>query len=180
MPKPVSPDVLRRTLLELRDQGSPAVHTREPLGELNVSQLVDRLALELRRGLVEAVDPQARSSTVGFGEGTDIMSAVWGTVARLRELVTLRSDGNVRFEQTGPEGAVPLAPWNDDRRVAQGLLSPDVEAEEVKTNNRTRLWKCRSYGNHKTISTRPWKSRREREIPTFPQADPSFFQMRRT
>jgi DNA-binding response OmpR family regulator len=119
LPKPVSPDLLRRTLTELRDHGSPTVHTREPLGELNVSQLVDRLAIELRRGLVEAVDPAARVSSVGFGEGTDIMSAVWGTVARLRELVTLRSDGNVRFEQTGPEGAVPLAPWNDDRRVGE-------------------------------------------------------------
>jgi hypothetical protein len=34
-----------------------------------------------------------------------------------------------------------------------------------------RLWKWRSDGNHKTISTGPWKSRTEREIPTFPQAN---------
>ena len=32
-----------------------------------------------------------------------------------------------------------------------------------------RLWKCRRYGNHRTVSTAPWKSRKEREIPTFPQ-----------
>jgi len=32
-----------------------------------------------------------------------------------------------------------------------------------------RLWKCRRYGNHRTVSTAPWKSRTEREIPTFPQ-----------
>jgi DNA-binding response OmpR family regulator len=119
LPKPVSPDLLRRTLLEVRDHGSPSVHAREPLGELTVTQLVDRIAVEIRRGLVESVEPSARSSSVVFGEGTDIMSAVWGTVARLRELVTLRSDGNVRFEQTGPEGAVPLAPWNDERRVGE-------------------------------------------------------------
>ena len=119
VPKPVSPDLLRRTLLELRDHGNPSALAREPLGELNVSQLVDRIAVEIRRGLVEAVDPASRSSSVGFGEGTDVMSAVWGTVARLRELVTLKSDGNVRFEQTGPEGAVPLAPWNDSRRVGE-------------------------------------------------------------
>jgi DNA-binding response OmpR family regulator len=117
VPKPVSPDLLRRTLLDVRDQASPQAHAREALGELNVSQLVDRIAIELRRGLVEAVEPSARSSSVGFGEGTDVMSAVWGTVARLRELVTLRSDGNVRFEQTGPEGGVPFAPGSDDRRV---------------------------------------------------------------
>jgi hypothetical protein len=33
----------------------------------------------------------------------------------------------------------------------------------------TQLWKWRSYGNQKTISTGAWKSRTEREIPTFPQ-----------
>jgi DNA-binding response OmpR family regulator len=119
VPKPVSPDLLRRTLLELRDHGSPSALAREPLGELNVSQLVDRIAVEIRRGLVEAVEPASRSSSVGFGEGTDVLSAVWGTVARLRELVTLKSDGNVRFEQTGPEGSVPLAPWNDSRRAGE-------------------------------------------------------------
>lgn len=136
LPKPVSPDLLRRTLLELRDHGSPTVHVREPLGELNVNQLVDRIALEIRRGLVESVDPSARSSSVGFGEGTDVMSAVWGTVARLRELVTLRSDGNVRFEQTGPEGAVPFAPWNDDRRVGERGSRETRAAEGVSLQGR--------------------------------------------
>jgi DNA-binding response OmpR family regulator/HPt (histidine-containing phosphotransfer) domain-containing protein len=119
LPKPVSPDVLRRTLFEVQSQGNQALHVREPLGELNVNQLVDRIALEMRRGLVESVDPASRSSSVAFGEGTDVMSAVWGTVARLRELVTLRSDGDVRFEQTGPEGAVPFVPWNEERRVGE-------------------------------------------------------------
>jgi DNA-binding response OmpR family regulator len=119
VPKPVSPDVLRRTLTELRDHNSPALHAREPLGELNVNELCDRISVEMRRGLVEAVDPASRGSSVGFGDGTDIMSAVWGAVARVRELVTLRSDGNVRFEQTGPEGAVPFAPWNDTRRAGE-------------------------------------------------------------
>jgi hypothetical protein len=46
------------------------------------------------------------------------------------------------------------------------------------TNHRTRLWKCRSYGNHKTISTGAWKSRTEREIPTFPQADSPFLEVK--
>jgi DNA-binding response OmpR family regulator len=119
LPKPVSPDALRRTVRELRDHGNPPVHVREALGDITVNQLVDRISVEIRRGLVEAVEPASRSASVGFGEGTDVMSAVWGTVARLRELVTLRSDGNVRFEQTGPEGAVPFAPWNDSRRVGE-------------------------------------------------------------
>ncbi len=136
LPKPVSPELLRRTLLEVRDPGSSPIHAREPLGELTVSQLVDRIAIEIRRGLVESVEPAARASSVGFGEGTDVMSAVWGTVARLRELVTLRSDGNVRFEQTGPEGAVPLAPWNDDRRVGERGAREGRAAEGVALQGR--------------------------------------------
>jgi hypothetical protein len=40
-------------------------------------------------------------------------------------------------------------PTNDDRRAAQGLLSPDFGAEEVVTNNRaavemTLLWKSQN------------------------------------
>ena len=46
----------------------------------------------------------------------------------------------------------------------QSIVGYDRHEEE------TRLWKWRAYGNHKTISTAAWKSRREREIPTFPQA----------
>jgi DNA-binding response OmpR family regulator/HPt (histidine-containing phosphotransfer) domain-containing protein len=117
--KPVSPDMLRRTLIELCDRGAPATIAREALGELNVTELVERMALELRRGLIDAVEPGSRGASVGFGEGTDVMSAVWAAVARVRELVTLKSEGNVRFEPTGPEGGVPLAPWSDGRRVAE-------------------------------------------------------------
>ena len=29
-------------------------------------------------------------------------------------------------------------------------------------------WKCRARGHHHTMSTAAWKSRHEREIPTFP------------
>jgi DNA-binding response OmpR family regulator len=48
----------------------------------------------------------------------DVLSAVWGSVARVRELVTMRSGGAVRFRATGPEGAILLAPWaGGDRRT---------------------------------------------------------------
>ncbi len=134
--KPLSPELLRRTLRELREHGSPRAQANEPFGELNVSQLVDRITSEIRRGLVEAVEPAARRSSVAFGEGTEVMSAVWGAVARLRELVTLRSDGNVRFEATGPEGAVPFAPWNDDRRLGERGAREGRASEGVSLQGR--------------------------------------------
>ena len=42
-------------------------------------------------------------------------------------------------------------------------------------SDRIRLWKCRRHGNHKPVSTAPWKSRTDREIPTFPQADACWY-----
>ncbi|MET0791971.1 MAG: response regulator, partial [Polyangiaceae bacterium] len=118
--KPVSAEALQRTVIELRAVAAEPRVAREPLGELSVEALADRIAAEVRRGLLEAVEPSARGTSVGFGDGADVMAAVWGAVARVRELVTLRSSGAVRFDSSGPEGAVPLAAWgNDERRAGE-------------------------------------------------------------
>lgn len=116
--KPVSPDALRRTVIELRAQAAEPRPGREPLGDLSVEALVDRISAEVRRGLLEAVEPSSRGTSVGFGDGADVMAAVWGAVARIRELVTLRSSGAVRFDSSGPEGAVPIAAWSNAERRA--------------------------------------------------------------
>jgi len=116
--KPVSAEMLQRTVIELRALTTEPRAGRDPLGELSVAALSDRIALEVRRGLLEAVEPSARGTSVGFGDGADVMAAVWGAVARVRELVTLRSAGAVRFAASGPEGAVPLAAWSNDERRA--------------------------------------------------------------
>lgn len=115
--KPISPQALQRTVVELRAQAAEPRTGREPLGELSVEALADRIAVEVRRGLLEAVEPSARGTSVGFGDGADVMAAVWGAVARVRELVTLRSSGAVRFDTSGPEGAVPMAAWGEERRA---------------------------------------------------------------
>jgi DNA-binding response OmpR family regulator len=120
LPKPCSPDTLRRTVEELREQASQPRGGREPLGDLTVAALSDRIAAEIKRGLVDALDGGSPHATVPLGEGHDVMAAVWGAVARVRELVTLRSSGSVRFEQAGPEGSVPFASWGaNERRVGE-------------------------------------------------------------
>ncbi len=116
--KPVSPEALQRTVVELRALAAEPRAGRELLGDLSVEALTDRIALEVRRGLLEAVEPSSRGTNVAFGEGADVMAAVWGAVARVRELVTLRSSGAVRFDSSGPEGAVPLAAWSNEERRA--------------------------------------------------------------
>jgi len=134
--KPVSAETLQRTVVELRALSAEPRTTREPLGELSVAALSERIALEVRRGLLDAVDPRARGTSVGFGDGADVMAAVWGAVARVRELVTLRSSGAVRFDSSGPEGAVPMAAWSSEERRA-GERS--AGASEVRAGDQVSL-----------------------------------------
>jgi DNA-binding response OmpR family regulator/HPt (histidine-containing phosphotransfer) domain-containing protein len=120
LPKPVSPDVLARTALELCGTASTIRVEREPLGNRTVEELADRIASEVKKGLVESLEAGGRTTQVAFADGADVMGAVWGAIARVRELVTLRSSGNVRFLPYGPEGAVPVAPWVvEDRRAGE-------------------------------------------------------------
>ena len=48
--------------------------------------------------------------------GTEVLGAIWGAIARVREVIASRTDGAVRFANRGPEGSFALAP----------LLSSDV------------------------------------------------------
>ena len=116
--KPVSAEILQRTVVELRALAAEPRPSRDPLGELSVAALADRIALEVRRGLLDAVEPGGRGTSVGFGDGADVMAAVWGAVARVRELVTLRSSGAVRFDSHGPEGSLPMAAFRGEERRA--------------------------------------------------------------
>jgi CheY-like chemotaxis protein len=86
---------------------------RVVLGEPTIEQLGTRLADEVRLALVSAVDAQMRGQRVPLGEGTEVLGAIWGAIARVREVVTARTSGAVRFTTKGPEGAIALAPSLD-------------------------------------------------------------------
>ncbi|HQY60552.1 MAG TPA: response regulator [Polyangiaceae bacterium] len=101
---------------ELRHVCEGAVLTSEnrtqrvTLGEPSVAELGERLAEELRRALVDSVDERGRATRVALGEGTEVLGAVWGAIARVREIVTARTGGEVRFSLAAPEGAIAFAP----------------------------------------------------------------------
>ncbi len=118
LPKPVGPEALWRAVLEVSQQSTGLRAPREPIGDVTVDELAQRIAAEVRRGLVDGVDPASANVSVPLGDGTDALAAVWGAVARVRELLTMRSRGAVRFTSGGPEGAVPLAPWTGSERRA--------------------------------------------------------------
>lgn len=129
--KPVSPDALRRAVIDAaRITGLQRDSARPPLGEVSLDDLGARLADELRRGLEGAALASGRGARFDLGEGSEVLAAVWGAVARIRDLVTIQSRGEVRFTPSGPEGAVPLASWLGGRDAAapegsRGLLRGD-------------------------------------------------------
>ncbi|WP_441290468.1 response regulator [Sorangium sp. KYC3313] len=135
LPKPVSPDALRRAAAEaavacVRAESARAV--RGPFGAVSLDELGARLAEELRRGLCDAAEPRSRGANVDLGDGAEVLAALWGAVARIRDLVTIRSQGGVRFSPDGPEGALPLAPW----MIAPS--APDGERSRLHSEIRAR------------------------------------------
>jgi DNA-binding response OmpR family regulator len=108
--KPVTSEVLRRTcddLLDARDGRT----VRMTLGEPTLEQLAERLSEELKRALVDSVDRTARACRVPLGEGTEVLGALWGAIARVQEIVSQKTNGAVRFGGDAPEGTIALAPW---------------------------------------------------------------------
>src|SRR5262249_7652046 len=122
LPKPVSPDALRRACTEAAATYVRCDVERAPLGDLTVDDLGARLAEELRRGLGDAAVASGRNIRMHLGEGSEVLAALWGAVARIRDIVTIHSQGEVRFAPSGPEGALPLAPWLGSDDVRSGRL----------------------------------------------------------
>ena len=108
--KPISPESLRQIAEDAASQREGRT-ARVPLGEPTLEQLGNRLADEVRNALVECVDAQGRACRVPLGEGTEVLGAIWGAIARVREVVSARTDGSVTFASRGPEGAIAIAPW---------------------------------------------------------------------
>lgn len=108
--RPVTAEAIRGTCDEILDARAERT-LRMTLGEPTVEQLADRLADELKRALVDGVDKTARVRRIPLGEGTEVLGALWGAIARVQEIVAQRTGGAVRFGGGTPEGAIALAPW---------------------------------------------------------------------
>lgn len=110
--KPLSHDQLRRGCEDVlfHREGKSA---QAEIGTPTVAELGERLAEEVRKALVESVDGAVRDVNVPLGEGAEVLGALWGAIARVREVVTARTGGAVRFSTQGPLGAIAMAPHLD-------------------------------------------------------------------
>jgi DNA-binding response OmpR family regulator len=121
LPKPTKREMLRSTCDKALDARRGTSATRVMLGDPTVTELGERLATELRDAIISRVDPAARDTKIPLGEGSEVIAALWGAIARVREVVTAKTDGHVRFYGPGPEGALPMAPLAEVDRGDRGL-----------------------------------------------------------
>jgi CheY-like chemotaxis protein len=148
LPKPVSPDVLRRACADATATYVRREVRKNPIGEVSVDDLGARLAEELRRGLCDAAVAQGRGARFDLGEGSEVLAALWGAVARIRDVVTIQSSGAVRFAASGPEGALPIAPWigeggGEDRAIGEtrgGAVSLDRKVVVIADDDPAVTW----------------------------------------
>jgi CheY-like chemotaxis protein len=120
--KPASPAVIRAACNEILD-GREGRTQRMTLGDPTLEQLAVRLGEEIDRGLVANVVGSARTQRVSLGEGTEVLGALWGAIARVQEIVTQKSNGAIRFGGNAPEGAIALAPWLPQDAAASDRLA---------------------------------------------------------
>lgn len=125
--KPLSPNELRRVANQVLSSYVKREVVREPFGSIPLRELASRLAEELQRGIADAA-MQNGQTAVDYGEGNELSAAVWGAVARIRDVVTIKSRGAIRFSLGGPEGAMPVS-W---------LSTPDTASTDRMPSGRVR------------------------------------------
>jgi len=116
---------LARALLQARRAPVERAPTPSPIGEVSLKDLAERLAQEIREGLVDAAVPNAHIERIDLGEGTPIRAALWSALAQIREHIVENSDGRVQFV-AGPEGSVPLAPRATGSARGAGRINVDL------------------------------------------------------
>jgi CheY-like chemotaxis protein len=124
--KPIRAGALRRACGEVAPLQTPG--KAEALGLTTLDELGGRLAAEVHRGLCDTADDAIRQRMVDLGEGSDVLAIMWEAVRDIRDLVTLKSAGELRFAERVHGDALPREPWLDKpvKRVQNERVSEDV------------------------------------------------------
>ncbi|MFW6067587.1 MAG: response regulator, partial [Myxococcota bacterium] len=126
LPKPVEAGPLLRAVGRLTNTLHEGPGGLEPVGDLTVEEVADRVAQEVRRGLVDSVEGE-RDLRVPLGEGAEVLAAAWSAVGRLRAEVAQRSGGRVRFRDDARRGPAVMA------------LVPEDDGEDTAVAGEVRL-----------------------------------------
>jgi len=112
--KPVDPPSLLRRIAALTASPGRFGGAIDSLHEGTVEQVADRVAREIRQGIVDSVQT-GRDQSISLGDGTDILAAAWSAVGRIRSHLAQRSGGRVSFRDAPRRGGpAMLALVNED------------------------------------------------------------------
>jgi DNA-binding response OmpR family regulator len=126
--KPTSREALRDACEEAVDAKRPQSAVHAILGDPTLEELSEKLAEQIRGALLAGADPKVRARRIALGAGAEVLAPIWGAIARVREVVTARTGGEVRFPADAPEGALAIAP---------SLANPDLPYDS-RTRGRQR------------------------------------------
>jgi PleD family two-component response regulator len=141
--KPTSREAIRTVCEESLVPLKPTMPKVVTLGEPTLEQLGERLANEIKDALLGRMDRSALNKRIPLGEGTEVLGALWGAIARVREVVTARTDGQVQFTH-GPAGSLPFAP---------SLLESEVpRSERARSRHRTPASEVRLQGRRIVVA----------------------------
>lgn len=77
------------------------------MGDATLEEVADRVASEVRRGIVDAAET-GRDLRVPLAGGAEVLAAAWAAVARVRAFVARQSGGRVRFSDRPLRGGPAL------------------------------------------------------------------------
>jgi CheY-like chemotaxis protein len=95
------------------------------VGSLTLDELAERVAREVKRGLVDCVT-QGRAQRISLGDGADVLAAAYGAIAELRAAVVRDSGGRVAFEPRGRNGVPALVTAVPGRLTSGATRAPAV------------------------------------------------------
>ncbi|MBP9114516.1 MAG: response regulator, partial [Polyangiaceae bacterium] len=80
-------------------------------GNPSLREFAARLVSEVERAFIDGADEPLQSLRIPVGDGADIQAAWWSAIARVQEIVSHRTEGQISF--SGPWGHLAASPWLD-------------------------------------------------------------------
>lgn len=105
--RPLDPELVARALGAVTGTLLEEGTGLSRLGDATLDEVADRVAEEIRRGIVEAAD-KGRELKIPLGEGAEVLAAAWAAVARVRAFVAQQSGGRVHFADRPRRGGPAL------------------------------------------------------------------------
>ncbi|MCA9537002.1 MAG: response regulator [Myxococcales bacterium] len=131
--KPLLMKTILQTVHRVADLGEAA--TWAPLGDLTVNDVAERIAAEIRRGLVLSAD-RGPDVAVPLGDGSEVLAAAWAAIARVRAHLSERSSGRVHFRDPAGRRGPSLVSLHDLEPTAEEEARDSATEAEISLRGR--------------------------------------------